>query len=97
MEVCEKSSLWLLNKIFYSCLQTEPFELARDQLVASHNGINSLSPISTHQRTTSSFLRLVPEKKKFVYYFNYIIYLNLYETHKLQALRVFSKLIYASV
>lgn len=57
MERGEETSLGPLNELLYPRLQTEPLELARDQLVASHHRIYLLHPIGSDQRTAASLLR----------------------------------------
>jgi len=56
MEVCKEATLRFLYEILYSCLQAEPFELARDQLVAGHDRINMLFPVGSHQGTAARLL-----------------------------------------
>lgn len=63
MESCEKSSLRLLDKTFYSPLKSEPFELACYELVTRHHGLHFLSPVGSSQWTATSFWRLESGKE----------------------------------
>lgn len=55
MESCEKSSLRLLDKTFYSPLKSEPFEFARDEFVTRHHGLHFLPPVGSDQRPATGF------------------------------------------
>ena len=42
MKLCKEATFWLLDKIFYPCLEAKPLELHCDQLVACHDRIHLL-------------------------------------------------------
>lgn len=64
MERGEKSTLRLLNEIFYSRLKTEPLKFASDKFITSHHRINLLFPVWTNEWSSASFYRLKSKRKQ---------------------------------